>query len=530
MYLLALITITLLVYSYLLYQSAGRYYESSDVLGPLSDILVASTYTIIVVSVLWMAFNLKSLVLAVVLLFVVVLVKYFLPQFFDTYYVQNFYDAGAHVGRGLYVYVTGYSDPKIDWYFDIQPGFFWWTAIFFNLVPGSVPGTSSWIVEFLIKWFNLIIIAIYIPIIFSLFRELRLSMTEALAAVAVFLIVVYYGRLHYAAQTFSWALYWLLVLVVIKYLSHKRSRDLLPIPVILTALIYLHQGTFLFAVVALLSALITFITQIDVMKKASVVKSLTLLAPIVIALSLWFLYMIHTNFWFSTILEQILKKYVIPALDISNFFKILMGIIYKPNEIWMYNIIAKAVFFITSLLLIATTNLKSDNIVERFIALTTVMTVLFIGFVGFSLGGTAFVERVYDALAPFLTYTLYRKLTGGKRFIAFVIAVVASLIYFTGWNFQSVAYSEWDAWKFITAHTYNVAGIYARGICIKTLNNVALDHIDERRCVYVVTRYMAIESCYYRFGTCEIVEELRLALERKCTIVYESPTSALYRC
>ncbi|MDW8083050.1 MAG: hypothetical protein RMI56_04530 [Sulfolobales archaeon] len=62
--------------------------------------------------------------------------KFVLLQYFDLMHAENFYDAGGHMRRGFYVTITGRSDPEVDTYFDIQPAFFWWTAVFVNILFG----------------------------------------------------------------------------------------------------------------------------------------------------------------------------------------------------------------------------------------------------------------------------------------------------------------------------------------------------------------------------------------------------------
>jgi hypothetical protein len=61
------------------------------------------------------------------ILFIVVIYVGF--ELADSSYITSFYDATTHFNRGLFVAVTGHSNPSVDLYFDVQPGFFWATAI-----------------------------------------------------------------------------------------------------------------------------------------------------------------------------------------------------------------------------------------------------------------------------------------------------------------------------------------------------------------------------------------------------------------
>ena len=124
----------------------------------------------------------------------------------DSLYVTSYYDSVAHFGRGLFVTVTGHSNPVIDHYYDMQPGFFWSTAIVSNVFGLSLTSFVDSMSMFIVKWMPLIAILVYTPVLFLFFK--RLLKNNLLISIA-FLLTFSLELLpfHYSAQTYGRVVY-----------------------------------------------------------------------------------------------------------------------------------------------------------------------------------------------------------------------------------------------------------------------------------------------------------------------------------
>jgi len=222
--LLILIVLDLAFYLFVLcsVNDPPKYYSYDMLLGPLSrniNILVLYVIEVLLIILLLIALvkNSKStrLYFYVTFILVVFFTMYFLPQYFDYAYLENFYDASGHMTKGKYVTLAGHSDVSVDAYFDIQPAFFWWTASFINLAYGTPSFPQDPVFMFLTKWFNVIILMLYLPILIAFFKVAGLSLRESLLAYGIFLLISL-GRFHYSAQAYSYSLYWLAIILMLR--------------------------------------------------------------------------------------------------------------------------------------------------------------------------------------------------------------------------------------------------------------------------------------------------------------------------
>ena len=123
----------------------------------------------------------------------------------------------------MFVTVTGSSDPDVDAYFDLQPGFFWFTAIVLNvLFESSVvkDPLDNPVTVFILKWFRVPGVLTYIAMFYLLFREYDLKNGAPLLGIFV-ASALDYGRTHYSAHSCREALYWLFLALLPKSMLAK---------------------------------------------------------------------------------------------------------------------------------------------------------------------------------------------------------------------------------------------------------------------------------------------------------------------
>jgi hypothetical protein len=137
---------------------SGGYYTYEDIFGYISkDYYIAMSFFVLHMALLLLLYALvktrreNNTLLPLTLSLIGLISEYILPSVSDAYYNQDFYDAGGHMIRGAYVALTGHSNPQIDEYFDLQPGFFWVTGIFINVVYGSPDSPQDPIFSFLVQ-------------------------------------------------------------------------------------------------------------------------------------------------------------------------------------------------------------------------------------------------------------------------------------------------------------------------------------------------------------------------------------------
>jgi ABC-type Na+ efflux pump permease subunit len=82
--------------------------------------------------------------------------------------------------------------------------------MFIDVIYGAPASPVDLIFSFFVKWFHIIALALYMPIAYMLFRKYGLRSGEGFLALTLF-FVLSFDRFHYAAQTYTNALFWLLL-------------------------------------------------------------------------------------------------------------------------------------------------------------------------------------------------------------------------------------------------------------------------------------------------------------------------------
>lgn len=506
-----------------------HYYLYNDYLGPLTDLRLLFLYVLIISLLVFIIIKTKSTIVALSAFVFVFLVKFFIPQFFDSFYTENFYDAWGHVRKGVFVAVTGHSDPRVDWYYELQSGFFWWTAIFMHMAMGSVHGLDAQQTYFVVKWFNLVAIIIYIPILAYLLRRLDLP-TYSIIAVIALIFVITYDRMHYAAQTYAWAIYWFVLALALKYLKERELRVIIVMVTALVSLIFVHQGATAFSMLAVFSLVMILIAhRADRQKKVFLIKASAVFAVTLVA-ALWYISFSQTA-WFEVVKRDI-NRAISKIPDAPN---LIFAAIYRPEPNWMLIVMLKAVLMVSSVLLVWKFTLaKRKDSLYAFLFLSSFLAALLLGYLAVSFGGAGYVERVYVALTPLLALGLYLGATRTKSRLVFSLVILFTLLlsvtYFTGWNLQSVTFSERKSYVTLIEKTDNIFGIYVnKTVCIDILYSPVFPYRDRPgRCIYIESRRVNIEAVYYRLGDWQRILEARRQVEDRFNLVFSSPTVKLY--
>jgi len=554
--LLTLVILTSIFYTLALYSAddTSKYYSYNMFLGPLSkNVSIFALYTVEVLFIILLLTVFKSensrstpLYFYIVLVSAIFFIKYFLPQYFDSAYLENFYDAGGHMVRGRFVTLTGHSDVSVDAYFDLQPAFFWWTATFINIVYGTPSSPQDPVFIFLTKWFNVIILMLYLPILITFFKVAGLSLRESFLAYGIFLLISL-SRFHYSAQDYSYSLYWLIMILILRAFKAGRLRfadALIYIPVILS-IVFIHQGTTLFTLVSMSAVLLgTLIPLARLRVEVSANMSSFLFLLVTLLASSWLIYLSYlTVYTFGNFVETL--RSVVMAIVERGVPSIAAGAVARPYEPWMRIVLVKALYMALlvsvslSVLLIISLSSHECKICRTFVRIflfvTSALTAV-IGIIALAIGGAGYVERIPEALAPIVSLTFLRILNTSIKHltlrilsaaIAAILILLGSVLYFAGWNFQSIPYSEAAAGSFAVKYGPNLASIYSK-LCIKLLYYPVFPYESSPDCLYVERRHNNIQAIYYLVGDPEVIVKASSDITKNFSSIFKSPTASIY--
>ncbi len=542
--LLAVSVLSFIYYAYSLSTISG-YYGADDYFGPLSVSRQAtvSLFTFISASFLTLALaaGSGSRSLALLLIVSLILAKYMLPSAADTNYATNFYDAPSHLRRGMFVTVAGRSDPGVDGYFDLQPGFFWTTAIVLNVLFDSSVFENPLenpVTTFLLKWFPAPILLIYVVIFHLLFREYGLRSGLPLRATFIALALDC-GRLHYSAHAYGIALYWLLLALIPRWAFTRSLSRVVALSVVMAAIVFVHQGIALVTLVTL-AALYAFTQVVARLKETAMpLGSARVALSLGLFSALWFSYLLYVSRYtfsdFVQTLNDIVTKYLLEGLVSVVETRVIRA--YKP---WADIVLYKTIYFgsisALSAVLLALKAVKSADPRPKIASFITLSILSVIGAIAVPLGA-GYIERISIWLLPFTSYAFATHMDSQgcarRKVFALTAAVVMMLagtaIYFSGWNFQSLCYSSIAYRLFVLNHDPdNVASVYSsiRVIPIQQMLRLLTRGETFRGFVFVERHYL-LEALYYLVGDKEVLEGYLNELVLRGSIIFGSPTSML---
>jgi hypothetical protein len=539
--LIAFILLLYILYTCSLFLLSRGYYSIEDLFGPLSkSSYIATSLILFLVCALTYNYVEKDSdnpnYISLLIIILVILNMFLAPDMADSYYDQNFYDAGGHMIRGAFVTLAGHSDPDIDGYFDLQPAFFWVTAIFINIVYGSPTSPSDPIFGFFVKWFNIIATMIYIPILYLSFKKYGLKKGEAYLTFFLF-FSLNFGRFHYAAQTYGNALFWLLLALVPDIIGHYDIRKILTLLPALTSLVFIHEGLTVFAIVALASILIALI--LPRVSRNSMQNVLLLLLYLLI---IWFLFLLYVSKFtlpnFISTLISVVKVFLVEGA--TGVVKKGVSRAWQP---WANVVFFKAVFMGLIILMAAFSSLMlylklKDKIYK--VRMFVIFGITgFLGLIAAGLGGAGYIERIPLVLLPLIAITLVESMSRGRfssnhkkviATIALCLVIMEPFAFFSGRNFQSIPTSEDKAGEFLIIHTQSIARFYPEIRIPSAFTPLLTNSTPTHDTMYALYQHDFIQTLYYIIGNITTLNNYIYRLESTCNIIYSNPTAQLLRC
>jgi hypothetical protein len=540
------ILIAYIAYAASLFTWCRGYYTYEDMFGPLSKhVTIAISITLFLLASFLYFLSSKhgdggrGSILPIIVLVLAITSIRLLPDVADSYYDQNFYDAGGHMTRGAFVTLTGHSNPNVDAYFDLQPAFSWFTAIFINIAYGTPSTPNDPIFGFFVKWFHAVAIIIYIPILFEFLRKCGLNYGETFLALFLFLVLSF-SRFHYAAQTYANALFWLSIALLLDIIIYRDAKKAFMLMLVFTATIFIHEGVTIFMITTLIS--VTIALFLSKHTKKSLPTILMLSTYFLIPWSLYLLYISKfTLSKFADTVVSVIKRYLFegvtgvvsqgtcrawkPWEDVVIFKTVYMGMLILSGVVstaWMYR---------------AT---KSDAYLIRTFILLGVS--IAIGTVAAGLGGAGYIERVPEMLLPLFSLTfvethkqfnkckycnaLKKTLTA----LMMLFIAMAPFVYFSGRNFQSIPTSEDKAGEFLITHMQSIVGLYPEIRTASAFTPLLTNPILTSSTIYGLYRHDFIQTLYYIIGDITALNNYIHKFESACNIMYSSSTTQLLHC
>lgn len=539
------------IYSLALFTQCKGYYTYEDLFGPLSEsfIMVLSLSSLLILSLTYLLIARSDKVSEILLLLIFILVvssKHILPDIADSYYSQNFYDAGGHMRRGAFVTLTGHSDPGVDRYFDLQPAFFWFTAVFINIAYGVPTSPSDPIFRFLIKWFHVIALVLYIPIVYMLFRKYELRGKEVFLALFLFFTLNFH-RFHYAAQTYASALFWLLLAMLPDIVRNRDMKNFFIALPVLTSTVFVHEGVTVFMVITLLSSLAALLSSRQLRSTLSLTSTL-----FTYLLLIWFLYLLYiSNFTFSqfvNIFVNVINRYLTEVIEVTSKglteTEIISAALWRAWQPWADVVRFKAAYMAIIILTVVASTIWMYKITRDEIYKLRAFIILgisiFLGAVAVVLGGAGYIERIFELLLPFIAITLVETTKFSKRYVVLrktvtllmvCLIIVTPFVFFSGRNFQSITVSEDHAKEFLRTYTQTIAGIYVVGIKVRSaFGPLRTSSMISSNTIYALYHHDFIQALYYVVGNITKLERYVNELKLACNVIYSNPTSQLIQC
>ncbi len=382
----------ILIYSAFFGQTT--YYTVNDPLGPLSVNPIIFVFELLLpIGFLILLRNGKYsspwFFIPVVLIVVILYVSF---ELFDTQYVTSFYDATSHFNRGLYVAVTGHSNPLVDGYFDMQPAFFWVTGIVSSVAGFSLSSSVSAISLLILKWTPLVEVLLYLPIL-GLFYKKLLGDNKLVATALVLQLSLELLTFHYSAETYGQAIYWLIFCLM--FLSSKKLGIKYSILAIFASisLIFVHQGLTILTLIALTSLVIYRLPFKIIDRKLSVIRRGFVVLPVIVGIS-WVVYlMFATKVQFNVLLSS-LSSIIVKYLSQST--AIISLSTFRASELWQTIVYEKSVYILLIMGLGLSFSFynaykrKEDS--DRLAFTLLLSSIVFFGGASVGLGGAGYLE------------------------------------------------------------------------------------------------------------------------------------------
>ena len=472
-----------------------------------------SAITVLSVALIYSAKRGSNVVFLVVPLAAFVLARFYLPWFTFPQYSSTFYDAPAFLGRTEYVVYTGHTTPiyPLDEIVRQEPGFEWASAMLIDIVSGVPTSPSSFILSFLVKYYNVMEALIYTPIVLYVFRSLGLSVQKSFLGLIIFLGFEFSPNLHFVDQTYSVPLYWLLLLLVYMSVKEGGTRHSLPIAVLSAGIILSQLGVAFFAFFGLLALTIYYLRR----HKASLYYTALFGVG-------WIGYLNY--------LASVYGGYVVLGYDTVTFYSspsnavnVVSQDLYRPLPLWaeivFYEAVYMAIITLTPVLILFLASRSNRD--YRALALLVLITSLVVGPVSVKLGGAGYITRIPQHLMPFLAIA-FTEVASSTRFrhilaaAVLALVLVGSLYYYEGRNFEATLNNNY--FQFLYAYSTSKPPSFLLTYYYPPTVNATLSG-------YSVTGL--IQSYYYEYGDLSVIRQIIFNTSLKYGIIYMAPGTVI---
>ncbi|MEM0241308.1 MAG: hypothetical protein QXP29_07595 [Candidatus Nezhaarchaeales archaeon] len=254
---------------------------------------------------------------------------------------------------------------------------------------------------------------------------------------------------------------------------------------------------------------------------------------------IWLLYLVYvTIFTFRNFIDTLMHVYA----RIFEGGGVVAKSIERPYTLWQNVVVLKATYFagmmVYSLAVLLVHAVKKKSRTSLYLLAVSLGIVLVLLPIALSLGGAGYAERIYEILTPFVSFSLILHLRESRveksmkaRVLLLMLITISSTlgysIYFSGWNFQSVTYSEYLTGKFIIEHGPNIASTYSQ-LPLNSMLKLNASNVDLRSDqYYLIQLHDEIQFLYYIAGSGEIVYEVKTRIIGNTSVIYSSNTSIL---
>jgi len=505
---LSIYTLTLLSYSRLM---GFKDYFGQMSLDPYAFPLF-SVLTFLSFALIYLTRKNKSVIFLAIPLIAFILARFYLPWFSFPQYGSTFYDAPGFLARTEYVLYTGHTTPiyPLDQIVNQEPGFEWANAMLIDIMNGIPTSPTAFILSFLVKYYNVIEVLVYTPIVLYVFRKLGLDIYKSFIGLMIFFGFEFSPNLHYVDQTYATPLYWLLLLLV--YLSVKEGglKHSVPIAVLSSGIILSQLGVAFFSFFGLLAIALYYLR-----------KNRTPLYYTALFGIGWVSYLNY--------LAMVYGGYVVLGYDVATFYTkpssaitVVSQDLYRPLPIWaeivFYEAIYMAIITLTPALLFFLLSRKSDKKEEYLtLAVLILITSLIVGPVAAKLGGAGYITRIPQQLMPFMAIafaemSFSRKLKPLFATVVIVLVLIGSLYYYEGRNFEATLNNNY--YEFLYTYAVSKPPSFLLTYYYPLSFNATLTG-------YSISGL--IQSYYYEYGNFSIIQEIVYNTSLRNGIIYMAP-------
>ena len=507
---LTIYTLTLLSYSRLMgFKDYFSQMSLDPYAFPLFSVLTALSFILIYLT---KRENKNVIFLLTISLIAFILARFYLPWYSFPQYGSEFHDAVGFLARTEYVLYTGHTTPiyPLDQLVRQQPGFEWANAMLIDIMNGIPTSPNAFILSFLVKYYNVIEVLVYTPIVLYVFRKLGLDIYKSFIGLIIFFGLEFSPNFHYVDQDYTTPLYWLLLLLV--YLSVKEGglKHSVPIAVLSSGIILSHLGVAFFSFFGLLAIALYYLR-----------KNRTPLYYTVLFGIGWISYLNY--------IAMVYGSYVVLGYEVTTFFTNPFNLInvasldlYRPLPIWaeivFYQAIYMAIITLTPALLFFLLSRKSDKKeVYLMLAVLILITSLIVGPVAAWLGGAGYITRIPQQLMPFMAIAFVEIYFSRKpkplfAILVIILVLIGSLYYYEGRNFEATLNNNY--FEFLYTYAVSKPPSFLLTLYYPLSFNATL------------TGYLLpdlIWCYYYEYGNFSMIQEIVYNTSLRDGIIYMAP-------